>query len=155
MTFSDAPSIDPNRRRAERLEIARKLYEALVAQDPDRVIILCDNDWRVVARTNCGLSRALQVTPGISRGITCWINRPQRCTQAAGGKIADEVGRYNRRTGLYQSCTSVSFREIQFAFRFNTGSIRQFVGIAPEIFSLYGGREDAMGSDGSHVRIRH
>ena len=50
MTVSHAPSIDPERRRAERLEIARKLYEALVALDPDRVITLCDGDGRVVAR---------------------------------------------------------------------------------------------------------
>jgi hypothetical protein len=35
---------------AERLEIARRLYNALVAQDPNRVIILCDSNGRVVAR---------------------------------------------------------------------------------------------------------
>jgi len=34
---------------AERLEIAHKLYEALLAQGPDRVITLCDGDGRVVA----------------------------------------------------------------------------------------------------------
>jgi hypothetical protein len=50
MTVSHAPSIDPDRRRAERLEIARKLYEALVALDRDRMITLCDGDGQVVAR---------------------------------------------------------------------------------------------------------
>jgi hypothetical protein len=34
----------------ERLEIARKLYRALVAQDPNRVIILCDSTGKVLAR---------------------------------------------------------------------------------------------------------
>jgi hypothetical protein len=33
-----------------RLAIARRLYQALVAQDPDRVITLCDSGGRVVAR---------------------------------------------------------------------------------------------------------
>jgi hypothetical protein len=36
--------------RAQRLEIARRLYQALVAQDPDRVIILSDGTGKVVAR---------------------------------------------------------------------------------------------------------
>jgi hypothetical protein len=35
---------------AERLEIPRRLYNALVAQDPNRVIILCDSNGRAVAR---------------------------------------------------------------------------------------------------------
>jgi hypothetical protein len=35
---------------AERLEIARRLYNALVAQDPNRVIILIDGGGRMVAR---------------------------------------------------------------------------------------------------------
>jgi hypothetical protein len=38
------------RKRADRLDIARRLYRALVAQDPDRVITLCDGGGRVVAR---------------------------------------------------------------------------------------------------------
>jgi hypothetical protein len=50
MTVSHAPSIDPERKHAERLEIARKLYQALVAQDPDRVITLCDGGGGVVAQ---------------------------------------------------------------------------------------------------------
>ena len=36
--------------RGQRQEIARKLYNALVAQDPNRVIILCDSNGRMVAR---------------------------------------------------------------------------------------------------------
>jgi hypothetical protein len=31
------------------LEIARKVHNALVAQDPDRVIILCDGNGRLFA----------------------------------------------------------------------------------------------------------
>ena len=34
----------------KRLEIARTLFKALIAQDADRVITLCDGDGRVVAR---------------------------------------------------------------------------------------------------------
>jgi hypothetical protein len=33
-----------------RLAVARRLYQALVAQNPDRVIILRDSSGRVVAR---------------------------------------------------------------------------------------------------------
>jgi hypothetical protein len=49
-TVSHTPSIDPERNHAERLEIARRLYQALVAQDPDRAISLCDGGGKVVAR---------------------------------------------------------------------------------------------------------
>jgi hypothetical protein len=48
--MSDTPSIDPDRRHAERLEIAHKLYQALLAQNPVRVITLCDGGGGVVAR---------------------------------------------------------------------------------------------------------
>jgi hypothetical protein len=34
----------------ERLDIAHRLYQALIAQDPDRAITLCDGEGRVVAR---------------------------------------------------------------------------------------------------------
>ena len=34
----------------KRLDIARRLYKALVAQNPDRVIMLCDAGGRVLAR---------------------------------------------------------------------------------------------------------
>jgi hypothetical protein len=33
----------------KRLEIARRLYQALVAQDPDRLIVLCDAGGCVLA----------------------------------------------------------------------------------------------------------
>jgi hypothetical protein len=35
----------------KRLDIARRLYEALVAQYPDRLITLCDGGGRVLARS--------------------------------------------------------------------------------------------------------
>ena len=38
------------RKRSDRLVIARRLYQALVAQDPDRLITLRDGGGRVVAR---------------------------------------------------------------------------------------------------------
>ena len=34
----------------KRLEIARTLFQALIAQDADRAITLCDGEGRVVAR---------------------------------------------------------------------------------------------------------
>jgi hypothetical protein len=46
MTVSPLPISTIKRKRSERLDIARTLYQALVAQAPDRVIILRD---RVVA----------------------------------------------------------------------------------------------------------
>jgi hypothetical protein len=46
MTVSQTPSSAAERR----LAIARRLYQALVAQDPDRLITLCDGRGRVVAR---------------------------------------------------------------------------------------------------------
>ena len=36
--------------KRKRSDIAHKVYQALVAQDPDRVITLCDGDGRVVTR---------------------------------------------------------------------------------------------------------
>jgi hypothetical protein len=45
MTVSQTPSSAAERR----LAIARRLYQALVAQDPDRLITLCDGLGRVVA----------------------------------------------------------------------------------------------------------
>ena len=55
--------LNPDRRPAERLEIAYKLYEALLAQNPDRMITLCDRDGRVVA---CHRARPEQGAPEIS-----------------------------------------------------------------------------------------
>jgi hypothetical protein len=46
MTVSQTPSSVAQRR----LAIARRLYHALVAQDPDRVITLCVGGGEVVAR---------------------------------------------------------------------------------------------------------
>jgi hypothetical protein len=34
----------------KRLDIARRLYQALVAQSPDRLIMLCDANGRMLAR---------------------------------------------------------------------------------------------------------
>ena len=49
--FKTPSSARAERKRSERLDIARTLYQALVAQDPDRVIILCDGSGRVLARS--------------------------------------------------------------------------------------------------------
>jgi hypothetical protein len=46
MTVSQIPRSVVERR----LAIARRLYQALVAQDPDRAITLCDSSGEVVAR---------------------------------------------------------------------------------------------------------
>jgi hypothetical protein len=48
MTSSEASFAEQKRER--RPEIARRLYQALVAQDADRVITLCDARGKVVAR---------------------------------------------------------------------------------------------------------
>ena len=42
--------IDAERQREERLDIAHRLYQALIAQDPNRAIALCDGEGRLVAR---------------------------------------------------------------------------------------------------------
>jgi hypothetical protein len=49
MTASYGPSAE-ERKRVRRLEIACRLYEALVAQEPNHGITLCDGAGRVVAR---------------------------------------------------------------------------------------------------------
>jgi hypothetical protein len=46
MTVSQKPNSNAERR----LAIARRLYSALVVQDPDRAITLCDAGGAVVAR---------------------------------------------------------------------------------------------------------
>ena len=46
--MSHTPDIDAE--REERLDIAHRLYQALIAQDPNRAITLCDGEGRVVAR---------------------------------------------------------------------------------------------------------
>jgi hypothetical protein len=50
MNVSKARSARAERKRTERMELARRLYHALVEKDPDRVIILIDGGGRVVAR---------------------------------------------------------------------------------------------------------
>ena len=50
MAGSHTPVSAAERKRVARLEVARRLYQALAAQDPDRVITLCDGSGRVVAR---------------------------------------------------------------------------------------------------------
>ena len=44
MTVSKTPNS-----AAERLDIAHRLYQALSAQDPDRVITICDGGGMIVA----------------------------------------------------------------------------------------------------------
>jgi hypothetical protein len=50
MSISDTFDNDAERRRAERLDIARGLYQALISQNSNRAITLCDGEGRVVAR---------------------------------------------------------------------------------------------------------
>ena len=58
---------------AERLEIARRLYNALVAQDPNRVIILCDSNGRVVARHDLRLEQIDLLSDGARSSRCCGI----------------------------------------------------------------------------------
>jgi hypothetical protein len=48
MRISQTPD-SAARQRQEWLDIAHGLYHALIAQDPNRVITLCDGEGRVVA----------------------------------------------------------------------------------------------------------
>jgi hypothetical protein len=50
MTVSHTPNSSAERKRAVRLKIASRLYKALVAENPDRVITLRDGTGRLVAR---------------------------------------------------------------------------------------------------------
>jgi hypothetical protein len=50
MIIPQTPNSADERKHVARLEIARRLYQALVAQDPDRLIALRDGAGRVVAR---------------------------------------------------------------------------------------------------------
>ena len=49
MTASEISNAE-ERKRARRHKVARRLYEALVAQNPNRAITLCDEAGKVVAR---------------------------------------------------------------------------------------------------------
>jgi hypothetical protein len=50
MLIPQTPNSAEERKRVARLEVARRLYRALVVQDPDRLITLRDGGGRVVAR---------------------------------------------------------------------------------------------------------
>ena len=52
MSVSHTLDVDAERRRAERLDIARGLYQALISQNSNRAITLCDGEGRVVARNH-------------------------------------------------------------------------------------------------------
>jgi hypothetical protein len=45
-----APGVEPE--REDRLTVALRLYKSLVAQYPERLITLCDDRGRVVARSD-------------------------------------------------------------------------------------------------------
>ena len=47
-----ARGIEPEREREDRLNLACTLYKSLVAQYPDRLITLCDDRGRVLARSD-------------------------------------------------------------------------------------------------------
>ena len=49
MTTSEISNAE-ERKRARRHKVARRLYEALVAQNPHRGVTLCDESGKVVAR---------------------------------------------------------------------------------------------------------
>ena len=49
MTTSEISNAE-ERKRARRHKVARRLYEALMAQNPNRGITLCDESGKVVAR---------------------------------------------------------------------------------------------------------
>jgi hypothetical protein len=50
MIFLQLPNSAKERKRIARLEVARRLYQALVVQDPDRLITLREGGGRVLAR---------------------------------------------------------------------------------------------------------
>jgi hypothetical protein len=66
MIASQTPNSAAQRKRAERLDIARTLYHASAAQDPDRLIALCDGSGKVVARHD---PRPEHDDPEISEGF--------------------------------------------------------------------------------------
>jgi hypothetical protein len=49
MNNPQTPNSAEERKRTAGLEIARRLYQALVAQDPNRVVILCTSAGKVLA----------------------------------------------------------------------------------------------------------
>lgn len=66
MTVSNTPHSAAERKRAKRLEIARRLHKELVAQEPKRVITLRDGRGKVVARHDPRPEQdARQMPPGL------------------------------------------------------------------------------------------
>jgi hypothetical protein len=63
MTVSHRPNSSAERKRAVRLKIASRLYKALVAKKPDRVITLRDGGGRVVARNEPQISGGYRNLP--------------------------------------------------------------------------------------------
>jgi hypothetical protein len=61
MTVSNMPNSTVLQKRKWRLYIARRLYQALIARNADRLITLRDESGRVVARQFRGLSRSMIV----------------------------------------------------------------------------------------------
>jgi len=47
--------------RDDRLDIARRIYRAMCAQYPDRLITLCDEDGRVLGNTSSARSSILAI----------------------------------------------------------------------------------------------
>jgi hypothetical protein len=50
MSISHTVDNNAECQREERLDLAHRLYQALIAQDPNRAITLCDGEGRLVAR---------------------------------------------------------------------------------------------------------
>ena len=50
MSAFDKPNSAVEQKNAERLDVAHTVYHALVAQDADRVITLCDVRGKLIAR---------------------------------------------------------------------------------------------------------
>ena len=66
MAVSKTPDSAVERKRAQRLKIARKLYQELVAQDPNRLIDLRDGRCKLVARHD---PRPEQMLPEIGSNL--------------------------------------------------------------------------------------
>ena len=67
MSISHILDIDAERQRQEWLDIAHRLYQALIAQDPDRAITLCDGEGRAVA---CHYPTGPEIPSVAERGLS-------------------------------------------------------------------------------------
>ena len=65
MTILDETQLAAERKR-RRHKVARRLYQALVAQNPDRVITLRDVEGKVVAHHDPRSERAPEITPDLT-----------------------------------------------------------------------------------------